>query len=59
MIEVSTRPFTRYEDYARDKAQQPPGPTRKPKFREASQPLYENVDMPEGAFEAWKEAVGR
>ncbi|WP_121062583.1 TRAP transporter substrate-binding protein [Chachezhania antarctica] len=29
------------------------------KFREASQPLYENVDMPEGAFEAWKAAVGR
>ncbi|WP_052418368.1 TRAP transporter substrate-binding protein [Pseudooceanicola atlanticus] len=29
------------------------------KFREASQPLYEAVDMPEGAFEAWKAAVGR
>ncbi|MDV4145171.1 MULTISPECIES: TRAP transporter substrate-binding protein [Shimia] len=29
------------------------------KFREASQPLYEAVEMPEGAFEAWKSAVGR
>lgn len=29
------------------------------KFRDASQPLYEAVDMPEGAFEAWKAAVGR
>ena len=47
MIEVSTRPFTRYEDYARDKAQQPPGPTRKPKFREASQPHKPFVLRPE------------
>ena len=29
------------------------------KFREASAPLYEQVEMPEGAFEAWKAAVGR
>lgn len=29
------------------------------KFRDASQPLYEAVDMPDGAFEAWKAAVGR
>ncbi|WP_158971624.1 TRAP transporter substrate-binding protein [Chachezhania sediminis] len=29
------------------------------KFREASAPLYESVDMPEGALDAWKAAVGR
>lgn len=27
------------------------------KFRDASQPLYEAVEMPEGALEAWKAAV--
>mgnify|MGYP003654976979 CR=1 FL=1 len=29
------------------------------KFREASQPLYESTDMPEGALAAWNTAVGR
>ena len=29
------------------------------KFREASQPLYENVDMPAGALDAWKAAVAK
>ncbi|WP_323776534.1 TRAP transporter substrate-binding protein [Leisingera sp.] len=29
------------------------------KFREASRPIYETMDMPEGALEAWNAAVGR
>lgn len=29
------------------------------KFREASLPLYEGVDMPEGALDAWKASVGQ
>lgn len=29
------------------------------KFREASRPIYETMDMPEGALEAWNTAVGR
>ncbi len=29
------------------------------KFREASQPLYEAVEMPEGALDAWRAAVGQ
>lgn len=29
------------------------------KFREASEPIYESTEMPEGALEAWKAAVGR
>ena len=27
------------------------------KFRQASQPLYENVDMPDGALDAWKASI--
>ncbi|PWV97772.1 TRAP-type C4-dicarboxylate transport system substrate-binding protein [Hoeflea marina] len=29
------------------------------KFREASQPLYKQVVMPEGALEAWSKAIGK
>lgn len=36
--EVPARPFTRYEDYARDKASQPQVAIHKPKFRETSRP---------------------
>lgn len=35
---VSARPFTRYEDYARERAGKPQGARRKPKFRVPSRP---------------------
>ncbi|MBU2340933.1 MAG: hypothetical protein KKE77_06775 [Alphaproteobacteria bacterium] len=41
------RPFTRYEDYARDKAGRPQRPTTKPKFRETSRPHGPFVLRPE------------
>ena len=34
-------------------------PEEREKFREASKPIYEAQDMPEGALEAWNTAVGR
>ena len=34
-------------------------PEERAKFREASQPLYEKVEMPAGALDAWKAAVGQ
>ncbi|SFQ69497.1 TRAP-type C4-dicarboxylate transport system, substrate-binding protein [Roseivivax halotolerans] len=34
-------------------------PEEREKFREASQPIYETTEMPEGALDAWNEAVGR
>ncbi|KPP86804.1 MAG: TRAP-type C4-dicarboxylate transport system, periplasmic component [Rhodobacteraceae bacterium HLUCCO07] len=33
-------------------------PEERAKFRDASQPIYETTDMPEGALEAWKAAIG-
>ena len=29
------------------------------KFREASKPIYESADLPEGALEAWTKAIGK
>ncbi|WP_245581590.1 TRAP transporter substrate-binding protein [Octadecabacter arcticus] len=34
-------------------------PEERAKFREASQPIYQETDMPEGALDAWNAAVGR
>lgn len=34
-------------------------PEERLKFREASQPIYEATNMPEGALDAWNAAVGR
>lgn len=34
-------------------------PEERQKFREASQPLYESTEMPDGALDAWNAAVGR
>ncbi|MEY8839667.1 TRAP transporter substrate-binding protein [Cribrihabitans sp. XS_ASV171] len=34
-------------------------PEEREKFRQASQPIYETTDMPEGALDAWNKAVGR
>lgn len=44
---VRLRPFTRYEDYARDRASQPQRSMHKPKFRETSRPLKPFVLRPE------------
>lgn len=34
-------------------------PEERQKFRDASQPLYESTEMPDGALAAWNAAVGR
>ncbi|WP_306005304.1 TRAP transporter substrate-binding protein [Aquicoccus porphyridii] len=34
-------------------------PEERARFRDASQPIYEATDMPEGALDAWNAAVGR